>query len=178
MVKNITAKEAQKLLDNGEAILVDVREADEFKSEHIACAISVPLGRVNSDLPKLAKGRKVIFQCMKGGRGSQACEIATEKLSENEIYNLEGGILAWKEAGLPVIASAGCSAGISIFRQVQIIAGSLIMLFILLDLPIISAIIGGALALAGITGWCGLAMLLGKMPWNKPKTSGSSCKIA
>ena len=83
---------------------------------------------------------------------------------------MDGGITAWKAAGLPV-ASSG--KGLSIFRQVQIIVGGLIAFLVVLGLTgltvgfIIAGILGGALFFAGLTGWCGLAMLLRKMPWNK-----------
>lgn len=169
MVKNISAKEAQKLVEESEAILVDVRPTDEFKQEHIDCAISVPSDVIAEKLPKLAKGKKIILQCNKGGRATRTCELEGDKFPDNEVINLEGGIQGWKDAGLPVIGDNAGGAGISIFRQVQMIAGALILLFILLDLEIISAIIGVALLFAGASGWCGLAMLLAKMPWNSKR---------
>ena len=103
--------------------------------------------------------------------GEQACALVKGCDSYgNEIYNLDGGIAAWKEAGLPVV---GSSSGLSIFRQVQIIVGFVVSLMIVLGFLgltigfIIAGIFGAALFMAGLTGWCGLAMLLSKMPWNK-----------
>ena len=174
-VETITVQQAEALISGGDAILIDVREADEFKAEHIACALSMPL----SGLPDLfaqlqiPKGRKIIFQCLKGSRGQQACAaLAGLNLAGVEVYNLEGGITAWKDAGLPVIASAG-GIKLSIFRQVQIIVGTLVTASVILGFAgltfafVLAGLFGAALAIAGITGWCGLAMVLTKMPWNR-----------
>ncbi|MFN3701005.1 MAG: YgaP-like transmembrane domain [Alphaproteobacteria bacterium] len=91
-----------------------------------------------------------------------------------EIYNLEGGITAWVEAGLPVLSPSGAGGcGISIFRQVQIIVGALVLLsvlagfFISTSAFVLAGLFGAALMFAGLSGWCGLAMLLNKMPWNR-----------
>jgi hypothetical protein len=91
-----------------------------------------------------------------------------------EIYNLEGGITAWVEAGLPVLSPLGAGGcGISIFRQVQIIVGALVLLSVLAGFLIstsafvLAGLFGAALMFAGLSGWCGLAMLLNQMPWNK-----------
>ena len=91
----------------------------------------------------------------------------------NKIINIEGGIQAWKEQGLPVISAETKSAGLSIMRQVQIIVGFLVLASVFVGFSgvtnafILAGIFGGALMFAGLTGWCGLAMLLAKMPWNK-----------
>ncbi|MDB2682843.1 rhodanese-like domain-containing protein [Alphaproteobacteria bacterium] len=169
MKKNLSPLQAIDLLKKNQAILIDVREADEFKAEHIAWAISLPLTSFETDFTQLdlPKEIKIIFQCFKGSRGQKACDIICKNPScENEIFNLEGGIIAWKEAGLSIV-KAGSSSKLSLFRQVQIIVGGLVALFVLLGFPSISALLGLALCFAGITGWCGLAMLLSKMPWNK-----------
>ena len=104
-----------------------------------------------------------------------ACErIQGMGACKSTIMNIEGGIEAWKEAGLPVIGASTTNAPkISIMRQVQMIVGSLVMLCVLLGFTGVSAaflfagIFGAALFFAGLTGWCGLAMMLAKMPWNK-----------
>ncbi|MBX9711501.1 MAG: rhodanese-like domain-containing protein [Xanthobacteraceae bacterium] len=170
----VSPRDAAEWLAAGKAILIDVREPDEFKAEHIACAISVPLGsvaRLFGDLQILA-GCKVIFQCQKGGRGEQACRLMSEATSGHELCNLTGGIEAWKEAGLAV-ARASPATAISIFRQVQIGAGSLVLLSILAGFAgytfgfALAGLIAAMLVFAGISGWCGMAMLLAHMPWNR-----------
>lgn len=171
----VSARDAAKWLASGEAILVDVREPDEFKSEHIACAVSVPLGssaRLFGDL-QIPPGRKVIFQCQKGGRGEQACHLVGAVAQGHALYNLTGGITAWKEAGLPVAGTQSSSGTMSIFRQVQIGAGLFVLISVLAGFAgyqsgfIIAGLIGAMLVFAGLSGWCGMAMILAKAPWNR-----------
>jgi|TARA_B110000285_G_scaffold182022_1_gene205610 rhodanese-related sulfurtransferase len=108
MTQVVTAIEAFALIEDGKAILIDVREANEFKSEHIADALSAPLSSLEDELKMLdiPKDKTILFQCLKGARGQMACE-RTQGLGlyPNNIINLEGGIQAWKESGLPVIGS-------------------------------------------------------------------------
>jgi len=175
MTYNITPQEAYKYLKSGKAVLIDVREADEFKSRHIAYAQSIPLSSIANDIQNidLPEDKIIIMQCRSGKRGEQACSIITSCKLKNEVYNIEGGINNWDKTGLPIINNSQTT--ISIFRQVQIIVGMLIVSLISLGLLgatlafTIAAIIAGALMFAGITGWCGLAQLLNKMPWNQPK---------
>jgi rhodanese-related sulfurtransferase len=88
-----------------------------------------------------------------------------------QAYILEGGLDAWKRAGLPVAFDR--SQPIEIIRQVQIAAGSLVLLGVLLgflwrpEFYALSGFIGAGLLFAGISGWCGMAKLLELMPWNR-----------
>lgn len=171
-MKNIRPEEAYEWLQNGEAILIDVREPDEFSAEHIVYASSVPLSGVEQSVKNmvLPGNVKIIMQCLKGKRGEQACCVMG-RCDGREYYNIDGGIDAWKAAGLPVIGKTG--PRFPIMRQVQMIVGGLILLLILMGLAgltfgfILAGLFAGALAFAGLTGWCGLAMLLRHMPWNK-----------
>ncbi len=178
MTQVITVQDAVHKIKNGDAVLIDVREPDEFKAEHIAYALSVPLSTLEGGFQMLniPKNRAILFQCLKGSRGQMACErIQGLGSCENTIMNIEGGIKAWKDAGLPVIGSSLSTKTpkISIMRQVQIIVGFLVALCVLLGFTgvsfafILAGIFGGALFFAGLTGWCGLGMMLSKMPWNK-----------
>ena len=169
----IDARQASAWLSSGEAILVDVREPDEFRAEHIAAAASLPLASIGNLAGMLyaPPDRKIIFQCLKGGRGQQACDAVAGRLP-NGVYNLAGGITAWKAAGLPVVAD-GAGPRVSIFRQVQMIVGLLVLACVVAGFAgltagfVLAGLFGAALAFAGISGWCGLAMLLGRMPWNR-----------
>lgn len=174
MASTITAKEAYGLLKGGEAVLIDVREADEFKTRHIPYALSIPLASVEDGIAKLKipTDKKVLFQCLKGKRGEMACDkVCGKDMITNEVYNIQGGIDAWEEAELPLIKSGG--AKLSIFRQVQIILG--FMLIVLIGAGIMGSmaalylaiVFSTAFFIAGLTGFCGLAALLSKMPWNK-----------
>lgn len=172
----IQVEEALALIKSGDAVLVDVREADEFKAEHIAYAMSVPLGSIEEGISLLdiPKDKIILFQCLKGARGQMACDrIKGMNKCPNKIANIEGGIEAWKNKNLPVIGAGTSSSTISIFRQVQIIVGFLIALFVALGFSgmtsmfALAGFIGVFFGIAGVTGWCGLAMILSKMPWNK-----------
>ncbi|WPE21047.1 rhodanese-like domain-containing protein [Shinella zoogloeoides] len=174
MTASVSPKDAALWLASGEAVLVDVREPDEFRAEHIACAASIPLSSLGHTLAgaQIPADRKMIFQCLKGARGEAACRTAEAAGAGHAVYNLEGGIAAWKEAGLPVVGGAR-SAAIPLFRQVQIAVGILIAALVALGFSGLTAafalagVIGIMLVFAGTTGWCGMAMLLARMPWNR-----------
>lgn len=171
--RNITPAQAQEWLASGEAVLIDVREPDEFKAGHIPYALSMPLGGVCDSvrLLNLPTDRKVIFQCLRGARGEQACAVVSKNDLSCETYNIVGGITGWQEAGLPVIMSG--APRLSLFRQVQIVVGALIVLSTVIGFGgaswgfALAGLFGAALAFAGLTGWCGMAILLAKAPWNR-----------
>lgn len=176
MAKTMNVTEALTIIKNGDAVLIDVREPDEFKAEHIAYAMSVPLSSIEEgfkflDIPS---NKTILFQCLKGTRGQMACDrVEGAQDRTNDIANIEGGIEAWKEKGLPVIRAGHQGHNLSVFRQVQIIVGALVALSVLLGFIgmttafVVAGILGVALLFAGLSGWCGLALLLSKMPWNK-----------
>lgn len=172
-ISKITAHQAQEKLSQ-DAILIDIREHDEFAREHIQNAVCVPFSQLQtSGLKDEQKCKKVIFYCKSGVRtqncGKQLTQIATE--NQCETYILDGGLDAWKTAGFTV--NQNKKAPLPMMRQVQIAAGSLILLGMLLGSTIsplfylIATFVGLGLTFAGITGFCGMAVLLGKMPWNK-----------
>jgi rhodanese-related sulfurtransferase len=100
---------------------------------------------------------------------ANAAQLASA--SPCQAYLLEGGIEAWRKAGLPVIDDA--KAPLEIMRQVQITAGLLVLTGVILSLTVapawigLSAFVGAGLTFAGATGWCGMAKLLAVMPWNR-----------
>ena len=112
-----------------------------------------------------------------GNRTAQAAEQLC-RASAGEAYQLDGGLQAWKRAGLPVITDR--KAPLPIMRQVQIAAGSLVLLGILLAVlaspwfMALSAFVGAGLIVAGITGFCGMASLLRHMPWNRSRDVDAS----
>lgn len=157
---------AKRLIDDG-ALLIDVREPDEHARERVPGARNRPMSRLG-DLP--ADAGAVVFHCRSGARTSaNASRLAAA--ANCQAYVLEGGIDAWKKAGLPVVADR--RQPIEIMRQVQITAGALIVLGVLLSLWVapefiaLSGFVGAGLMFAGISGWCGMAKLLGLMPWNR-----------
>lgn len=172
-VKTIDAVALQEKILKNEVLLIDVRENDEFSREHISNAISIPLSQLEHYLPHIAnETRDIVFQCQKGKRGENAANKALDIWREKTIYNLTGGIEAWQSAGYEVVSPTNTGAKLPINRQVFIAAGSLIIFFSLVGLgsklgPLVTLLMGSGLLFAGITGWCGMALLLKKMPWNK-----------
>lgn len=82
----------------GEAVLIDVREAEEFADEYIPGAVLVPLSTLDTaELPE-AGGKRRVLSCLSGKRSA----IALERLARRgltDLLHLEGGLLAWKIAG-------------------------------------------------------------------------------
>lgn len=180
-IESVNAATLKQWLDNGEAVLVDVREPAEHAAEHIAGAMLVPLGTVcQQRLPECA-GKKLVIHCRKGGRGGSACEKLLQESPSLIVYNLEGGITAWQEAGLPVERSG--KRCLPLDRQVQltvgaaVLTGSVLGYFVHPLFFLLSGFFGVGLLFAGLTGTCGLALLLAKMPWNQAPSAHSCCAV-
>ena len=162
--------EVRARVDRGDAVLVDIREPDEFARSHIPGARSVPLSRLDSTPLALDGAKEVVFLCRSGGRTNANCDRLARQVG-GPAYLLDGGLDAWRAAGLPVDQDRG--APLEIMRQVQIAAGSLVLLGVLLAWLVapgfiaISAFVGSGLLFAGVSGWCGMANLLALMPWNR-----------
>lgn len=170
-IKTVDAKTAKEWLSKNEAILVDVREPGEYAAMHIAGSKMIPVGIINHDnLPEL-RDKKLLIHCQMGRRGEAACEKLLHSTPNLNVYNLEGGITAWEKAGFEVEKSEGTF--LSIARQVQITIGSGVLIGLTLGYLIhpgflfLSAFFGAGLLFAGISGSCGLAILMAKMPWNQ-----------
>lgn len=166
----IKAAELKRRLDAGDAVLIDIRETDEHAREHILGARLAPLSAIDAHDFDRDHGKAAVFHCRSGMR-TQANAAKLLAHGFREAYFLEGGIEAWKSAGLPVHTNR--KAPLEIMRQVQIAAGLLILTGMALGWLVnpafygLSAFVGAGLTFAGATGWCGMAMLLKTMPWNR-----------
>jgi len=156
------------------AVVLD--QADMYTS------VLTPLSRFDAAKVRGAQvGKRVVFHCRSGKRSRDA---ATRFAREGEAtFHLAGGIEGWKAAGMPVVRPAK-GARLPVMRQVQIVAGGLVTLGVALGLSVspwflgLSAFVGCGLVFAGVSGWCGMAILLGAMPWNRGtggKAGASSC---
>lgn len=158
----------------GEPItLIDVRTPVEFREIHATLAESMPLDRLDPrQVAEQTAGCRLYVICRTGSRGWQA----GEKLASAgcEVSNVEGGTLAWEQAGLPVVRGRKV---VSLERQVRIAAGSLVLLGLLLAWLVhpyfagLSAFVGAGLVFAGVTDTCGMGMLLARMPWNRGEST-------
>jgi rhodanese-related sulfurtransferase len=175
MLKTITPQEAARLLREESATLVDIREPDEHARERIPGARNLPLSKIEGAGMALHQGKPVLFHCRSGARtqGNAARLAACAGLVD--AYALEGGIDAWKRAGLPIAEDR--RQPLELMRQVQITAGSMVVIGVALGalvspwLYLVAAFVGAGLVFAGVTGTCALANILRLMPWNRVGTA-------
>jgi len=102
-IKEIDPRDAYEHINRGEpALLIDVRNLDEFQQSHAAGAENMPLPKLDTnEVVKIAQGRTVFMICQKGGRSMRACQQVVAYVS-GPIFNVRGGTDAWIAAGLPV----------------------------------------------------------------------------
>jgi rhodanese-related sulfurtransferase len=170
-LRSIDPHQAKRLLDQG-AVLVDIRERDEYAREHIPGGRHLALSRLGeADLAAL-RGRALIFHCRSGARTrSNAVALAAKADESCDVFMLEGGLEGWRSAGLPTIVDR--RQPIELQRQVQIGAGALVLIGTILGLAVspwflaLALFVGAGLVLAGLTGFCGMALLLQRAPWNR-----------
>ena len=171
-IREVSPADLKSQLDRGECVLIDVRDPSEHAAERIPGSRLMPL--TTFDPASLStNGATVVLHCKGGTRSAKAAQKLLDS-GANEAIHLAGGIMAWKNAGFPLERDA--RAPIDVIRQVQITAGSLVLIGVALGwfvspwLFILSAFIGAGLVFAGLTGTCGMAMMLSKMPWNRRST--------
>ena len=171
MIPSINVNELKQWLDNDEAILIDVREPAEHSATNIKQATLIPLSDICAKkLPSVGE-KKLVLHCKSGMRSTKACAKLLGENPDLIIHNLEGGILAWQNAGYSIESSG--KKILPLDRQVQLTIGIMLLIGTLLTANlsslfiIISAFIGVGLTYAGLTGHCGLAMIIAKMPWNQ-----------
>ena len=101
-VEEITVHQARQRAEEG-ALLLDVREDAEWDAGHVAGAVHVPLGEL--DPSSIAVGTPVVAVCRSGNRSGKAAQALLA--AGHDVVNMGGGMLAWDEAGLPVVTDAG-----------------------------------------------------------------------
>jgi rhodanese-related sulfurtransferase len=155
--------------------IIDVREFPEFAAGHIASARLVPLSELGTRSGELDRNTPIICVCRSGKRSAQAASKLLA-LDFVDVAQLEGGLLAWQQSGLPVVRDA--RAPWPLERQVRFALGLFVLSGLALSLRwpaaiIVSWIIGLGMVFTSIIDWCGMALLLAKAPWNKQR--GPSC---
>lgn len=170
-IKNIDSATLKKWLSGGEAVVIDVREPAEHAAENIAGSKLVPLGTVCKSAIPCCEGKKLVLHCGSGKRSASACEKLLKEDPNIEVYNLEGGISAWSSAGNACVKSG--KSFLPLDRQVQLIIGLILITASLLGSIfspawfLLTGFVGIGLTIAGLTGFCGMAMIIAKMPWNQ-----------
>jgi glyoxylase-like metal-dependent hydrolase (beta-lactamase superfamily II) len=150
-------------------LLLDVRSPIEFEGERIDGSLNIPLDELDARMAEVPEGADVVVVCRTGVRAT----IAAQSLARSGLRSrvLDGGMHAWRRAGLPVREGR---KRLPVDRQVQLIAGLSVLTGVALGAFLnpwflaLAALFGAGLTFAGATGTCGLALVLLKMPWNRP----------
>ncbi|MEU4686553.1 rhodanese-like domain-containing protein [Streptomyces xinghaiensis] len=177
MSSALTPQQLHPRLDH--LTVIDVRTPGEYAGGHIPGALNIPLDQLRRALPELreAAGRgELAVVCASGSRSQQACEELTA--AGVPAATLVGGTDAWAEHGHPLNRPEGGRRAWAMDRQVRLVAGSLVLLGLVLGLffPMarwISAFIAGGLVFSALTNTCGMAVMLGKLPYNKRPRGGA-----
>lgn len=182
----ISPKEAQEIISKDSRVrLLDVRSALEYSDSHIKDSINMPIDMLTSKIKDLSEhSQGYIVFCRTGNRSPMAADMLLQS-GIRYVKVMEGGIERWKKERLPIVKGQG---GVSLERQVRLIAGSLILLGIMLAWLVhwgfifISVWVASGLVFAGLTDSCLMGMLLMKLPYNKKmyktKLGGGTCSIS
>lgn len=160
-------------------IIIDVRERDEFEAEHIETSINLPLSTLPAraqEVMSQAQGQTIVLMCRSGKRAN----IAAIHFQNARIF--EGGILEWKRQGRPTRSTK--KRHFPILRQVHLVAGTTILTTAALGALMhpgflwVTAFFGAGLTVSGATGFCGMAEILSRMPWNQVQSQSKeeSCR--
>lgn len=179
---SITPRDLYSALSSGQGLspVIDVRSAAEYQAGHIPGAQLIPIEELSAEAvqqhfnhSQLGREETLYLVCHAGPRAAKAAQ-RLQQAGYHNVKLIEGGTLAWQQAGLPVERSGNA---ISLERQVQIAIGVLLITKVLLGFSVhelffaISAVIGAGLILAGTTSWCGMAKLMALMPWNQSRNA-------
>jgi len=106
-VPNLNPAEAVTLINRSNAFVLDVREDAEFAAGHIANATHIPLAQMATRINEIKKyqNKPILVNCQRGARSAQACKLLREA-EFTQVHNLQGGMIAWQEAKLPVVKGA------------------------------------------------------------------------
>ena len=169
----IDAEELVRLLAGRDApLVVDVRLPAEYRAVHLEPSICVPLDELARRRAELPRERELVLVCRTGARA----RLAAAELGELRTRVLDGGLVAWQQAGHPVVEG---TAHLSLERQVRIAAGALACAGGVLAVTVspwfglVPAFVGGGLVYAGATDRCGMAMLLARLPYNRVAADGT-----
>jgi rhodanese-related sulfurtransferase len=162
------AAELAARLERRAVNVIDVREPMEYASGHIPGSRNVPLAQLpGAQLPEAP----LVLVCQSGNRSARGVRTLLQQGHPHPVSDLEGGMGSWQQAGYPVHRLA--NAPLPLMRQVQIAAGGMVLLGLLLGQVVappwilLSWFVGAGLVFAGVTGFCGMARLLALMPWNQ-----------
>lgn len=149
---------------------IDVCTPAEYREKHIHGVRSVPLDSLEARVDELRDKKRIYVYCRSGRRAERAIALLTSKGISADMVNVTGGLAAWEAAGFGTVTT---DAKLPIMRQTFIAAAVLILIahgLYLVAGPaalLLSLVVALGLLFSGITGWCGMALFLARMPWNR-----------
>lgn len=153
-----------------EATLLDVRSPGEFAGSHIPGSVNVPLEVLKADPGEVVRrvGGEVAVLCQSGVRSQEAAELL-KGAGVEDLRMLQGGINAWRGAGLQLKAGKGHWA---MDRQIRLVAGGLVLASLSSSAVFPAAAwgavaVGAGLFLSAVTNTCAMGHLLGRLPYNR-----------
>jgi len=180
-IQEISPNGLLTLINNKEKLeLIDVRTEAEFQSAHIENSRNITLGsNLFNEFKTTQKddSQKYVLICQGGARAKSASQELSNSGIKN-MYLLTGGMNGCKNFDFPFVKVAGV---VSMERQVRIAAGGFVLVGSLLGLLVSSSFfiipifVGAGLFYSGASDTCGMAVVLGKMPWNNLAKGGSCC---
>ena len=182
-VETISPQQLHEVKSRGRyAPVLDVRSVAEYRAGHIPGAQLIPVETLSADAleqafkrPTLGREETLYITCHAGPRALKAAE-RLQQAGYRNVTLLDGGTRRWQQLGLPL---ARYGTTLSLERQVQIAAGSLLALKVFLGFSVhelffaLAALIGIGLIVAGATRWCGMTRLIARLPWNRTQTASS-----
>ncbi len=99
--KRISVEEAKKMVERGKVQVVDVRQAGEYVTGHIKGSVLIPVNDLFGRIGEVSEQEDVLFVCAVGVRSALAAEIGAA-MGRTKVFNVEGGMEAWKAKGYPV----------------------------------------------------------------------------
>lgn len=152
---------------NGDVTTIDVRSRSEYRASRLADSKHIPKEVLDERIGEIPEKGEIALVCLTGIRAEEARKVLGGH--DRRARVLAGGLAAWKSAGLPVQGTGG----LSVERQVQLIAGSFVAVGTLLGVLvspwflILPAFFGSGLVFTGATGTCGMGVVLSHAPWNR-----------
>ena len=174
-MKHIAVTDFEKIIaqksNRADVDFINVCTPAEYKEKHITGVRSVPLDEIENHATEFIGKTEIYVHCRSGQRSQKAIEKLKGLNLNAELINVEGGLLAWEQAGFATGQLKKVT--VPIMQQVLLTAGILVLMGTLGALLIhpgflyLALFVGAGLTFAGATGWCGMAYMLSKMPWNK-----------
>lgn len=151
--------------------LLDVRTPGEYETAHIPGSYNVPLDTFGEHAREVRSVRDPVVLVCQSGQRARVAEEALRRGGMANLHVLDGGVNSWIAAGQPVVHGP---KRISLERQVRIVAGSLaavggaVALLVSPWFALLPMFIGSGLLFSGVTNTCGMAILMSRLPYNRP----------